>query len=65
MAKKTTRKIKALMILKGITGVQLAKDLGVSRTWLSLVINGHHRTRRTREAIAKALGKKVTDLWPD
>ncbi|KAF0145068.1 MAG: hypothetical protein FD156_1179 [Nitrospirae bacterium] len=43
----------------------LAKRIGRTRTWVSLVINGHETSPVTRELIASALGVRVADLWPD
>lgn len=60
----SVRKIRALMVLKNVTNVQIAKYEGVSETYVSLVINGHRRGPRIRKAIARALGMRVEDLWP-
>ena len=58
------RKVKSLMVLKGITSVSIARKTGVTTTWMSLVLNGHKKSRRIQKAIADALGKKYTELWP-
>lgn len=58
------KKIRALLLLENITCAELTKELGVSRTWISLVVNGHKKSNRIRKAIAYRLGKKVEDLWP-
>lgn len=57
------RKIKALMVLKGITQTDIAKHLGVSRCTVTCVVNGHGRSRRIQQAIADALGEKYEVLW--
>lgn len=57
------RKIKALMVLKGVKSIDIATQTGVSPTWVSLVLNGHKKSKRIRQAIADALGIKVKDLW--
>lgn len=61
----STREIKALMILKGITSVDIARKTGVSATWISLVLNGRKPSKRIRKAIAQAVGKPVEELWPN
>lgn len=57
--------IKALMMLKGVTNIRIAKEEGVSKTWVSLVLNNHKKSARIRLAIANALGVKVEDLWSE
>lgn len=58
-------KIRALMILKGVTNVTIARRTGVSETWVSLVICGHERSVRIRKAIAEMIGVAVEELWPE
>ncbi len=60
-----TKEIKKLLIDQEITIVELARRIGKSRTWTSLVINGNMRSPATRSLIARALGKRVQDLWPE
>ena len=57
------RKVKSIMMLKGITSKAIAKKAGVSETWISLVINGRGTSARIRKAIADAVDMKVEDLW--
>ncbi len=59
------RKIKALMVLKGLQNKRIARDLRVTPTWVSLVVCGHRRSDRVRGAIASALGMSVAELWPE
>lgn len=59
------KKIRALLLMKDITCASLARELGVSRTWISLVVNGHQKSSRIRKAIAHRLGKNIKELWPD
>ena len=49
--------------MKDITLAEIARDLGVSRTWVSLVVNRHKKSRRIQEAIANALGVSYESLW--
>ncbi len=64
MMQKNIREIKSLMVLRGIKNVDIAKRLGVSPTWVSLVLCGHETSGRVRIAIAEAIGKQVCDIWP-
>lgn len=61
---KTPTKIKIEMLKKGVTGAQIARSLRCDRTNIYHVIEGRSRSLRVREAIARALGLRVTDLWP-
>lgn len=57
------RKIKSLMVLKGIQTKQLAQKIGYSRTWVSLNLNGKRKSERTQRLIAEALGIPYEELW--
>jgi len=57
------RQIKAGLILKGISCGQLARKLGVSRTWMSLVVCSRVKSRRIQQAIADALEIPYEKLW--
>lgn len=56
--------IKAHLRIGGVTPAALADELGVSAMTVSQVIHGRGTSRRIAERIAKALGKKAEDLWP-
>ena len=43
----------------------LARRIGRTRTWTSLVLHGHEKSPVTRELIAAALGVRVEELWPN
>lgn len=43
----------------------LAAESGVSAAQISRIVNGLHPTDANRDAIAAALGRTVTELWPD
>jgi len=49
-------KIKIEMLKKGITGGQIARNLGVTRAAVSITISGKIRSRRIRKAICEATG---------
>lgn len=42
---------------------ELARAIGRSRTWVSLVLHGHRKSPATRKAIAEALGVPYERLW--
>ena len=52
------------LTLQGLTQIELARRLKVSRTYLSMVMNGFN-SPRMRLRIANALGKPVSELFPD
>ncbi|AEA33659.1 helix-turn-helix domain-containing protein [Hippea maritima] len=64
--KATNRKslIKALLTAKGIKITDIAKELGVAVTTVSLVISGRDTSKRIQTTIAKKLGVDVNELWP-
>lgn len=57
------RKVKSEMALKGLTSREVAREIGCSETWFSLVINGHRKSPRVRKAIAETLGVSYKSLW--
>jgi transcriptional regulator with XRE-family HTH domain len=63
MTIKQVRKIKSLMMLKGITGKEIARRERVSMTWVSLVLNGRAPSERIRRAIAEALRVSYESIW--
>jgi transcriptional regulator with XRE-family HTH domain len=60
----TSTEIKILLLRDGITQTSIAKKIGVTLGFVNQIINGQRRTRRVRMAIAKAVGRRVEDLWP-
>lgn len=63
MKNSMNRKIKSLMALKGIKGVDIAARLGVSRVTVSIVITGKGKSKRIQQAIADILGVSYGKLW--
>ncbi|MCA3225035.1 MAG: helix-turn-helix domain-containing protein [Burkholderiales bacterium] len=57
--------IAAQLRIRGQSSAHIAARLGVSRALVSYVIHGHRHNRRVRSAIARALGMKVAQVWPD
>jgi len=61
----TQKRLTGLVIMEGFTVRTLARQVGFSETWVSLVLNSRVRSWRAREAIARAIGKNVFEMWPD
>lgn len=60
----TPRLIKDLLRLHGTSYAQIARELGVSRTAVSLVASGRSTSVRVQRAIADATGLTVSQIWP-
>ena len=57
------RKVKALLVERGIKQKDLADELGVLIGTVSGVINGHHSSKRIKQYIAKRLGIAYERIW--
>lgn len=55
--------VKALLVLKGISIKEIAKELGVSHAAVSRVVYGHTISRKIRQAIADKLRMPYDKLW--
>ena len=53
------RKVKSLMVLKGIKSIDIARKLGVSHITVSIILTGKGKSRRIQKAIADALEKNM------
>jgi len=51
---KRRRQIRAAMVLLGITGAEIARELGVTRQFVNRVASGKCRSRRVEEALVAA-----------
>lgn len=58
-------KVKAMMALRGIKGVDIARTLHLSPVTVSIIVTGRGKSRRVQQAIAAALKMSVAELWPD
>lgn len=56
--------IKAKIRMQGVTGAQIADDLGVSRTAVSSVIAGRSTSNRIANYISNLVGIPTDKLWP-
>ena len=64
--KKTHRRylrIRTLMLKKGITGGDIARTLGMTRTAINAVIKGFWPSPRVQDAVAEILGAPYEKLW--
>jgi len=60
----TPNEIRAELIRRNITVTSIAKQLGLKQPNVSAVIRGGRRTPKVRKAIADAIGKSVSEIWP-
>lgn len=66
MSKKlTTLDIKAEMVRRGVTIARIARELGVTATWVSLVLHRKGKSERVWEAIAAAIEMDVKAIKPE
>ena len=56
--------IRILLLRAHVTQTSIARELGVTLGFVNQIIMGRRNTMRVREAIAKAVGRRVEDLWP-
>lgn len=61
--KERARRIKAQIVLRGLTITGLARSVGVSRQWLTRIINGDWPGEAVRRRVAKKLGVPYEELW--
>lgn len=59
----TSREIRAHMILNGVKCIDIAKELGVHQTAITLIITQRENSRRIQEAIAKAINMPFEKVW--
>jgi len=57
------RKIKARLVEAGIQQIDIARELGLSRCYVSGVVNGTHFNRRIEARVAELLGEDPARLW--
>lgn len=59
----TLRKIKSLMVLKGIRTVDVARKANRSRVTVSIVLTGKGVSRHIQQTVADMLGLPYDALW--
>ena len=57
--------IKVALIRAKKTQAQIARKLGVSKVIVTHVIKNQRTSHRVRRAIAKAIGRRINELWPE
>jgi len=57
------RKVKALLVERGIKQKDIADELGVLLSTVSGVLNGHHSSARIKQYITRRLGEPCERLW--
>ena len=57
------RKSRAMLVERGIKHKDIAEALDLSRTTVSVVINGHQKSERVQRYIAQLLGEDYNSLW--
>ena len=60
-----TKKIKSDLILAGVTQSEIARSLNVAVACVNDVVTGKRKNPRIRAAIAEAINKPVSEIWPD
>lgn len=63
--RKPATPLKLAIVASGIRQKDIATKVGLDEATMSRIVNGWHCDDATRRKIAKALGRTVTDLWPD
>jgi len=58
------QRIRALMVAKKITNIEIARELGVSPVNVHGVIYGKWSSRRVAVTIARKLGKPLEQVFP-
>lgn len=49
---------------RGVTLTKIAEQVGVSPVTVRQVVNGLARSRRIEKAVARAIGRAVSDVFP-
>ncbi len=57
--------IRAELIRNQVTNTSLAAELGITQSAVSIVISGRGISARIRAAIAAAINRPVSEIWPD
>ena len=60
----TPRRVSDAVHAAGLTYTDLARKLGCSRPFVSLVASGKNQSWRVASAIAEAIGRKPWEIWP-
>lgn len=55
---------KGLLLMVGYTVRRLGRELGVSHTLVSFVVNDKHRNERIEKEVARLIGRPMVDVFP-
>jgi len=61
----TPAEIKAAMMVLGITQAEIASVMGKPRSRIGEVVNGNSANLEIRTAVARAINKPITEIFPD
>jgi len=61
----TPAEIKAALLMLGITQAEIGEVIGKPRSRVGEVVNGRSANLEIRTAIAEAIGKPITEVFPD
>ena len=64
-ARASHERLKAELRIRGTSLAQIARDLGVTNTTVSLVALGKQRSQRVERALADAMTTTPADLFPE
>lgn len=57
--------IRAELMRHNVQQSEIARELGITRPNVSVVVSGKRPNPIIRAAIAKAINKPVSEIWPD
>lgn len=63
--KRRGRKVRAMLVERGITITSIAQQLGVTVGTAAAAISGTRQSRPVKRAVAEVLGLTPRTLWPD
>ncbi|HND34079.1 MAG TPA: helix-turn-helix transcriptional regulator [Myxococcota bacterium] len=63
MSADTAKNIRKLLIDAGVTQVDLAERIGVTKQMVGMTIHGATKSPRVRQGIARELGKTYSEVW--
>ena len=65
MSSRKKTKVNRLLKVAGVKQKDIAAQVGVTPQFVNSVVNGRRATPRVVQAIAAALGRSVSELWPE
>ena len=65
MSSRKKTKVNRLLKVAGVKQKDIAAQVGVTPQFVNSVVNGRRATPRVAQAIAAALGRPISELWPE